>query len=509
MTPARIVLVGSGPTGLAAARVLAEAGLPLLWLEAGEEAPPPVPHTPDRLAAARLGAPGGWRDLLGDDLRGARAADLRSPKLRLAVGDAFTAGFARDTLARSENFAAIGTLAAGGLARIWGAFCPTWDAAETGGLDLGESYARVAAWMRLAGDPHGPLATWMGGTLASHPPLPLSPLFGPVWRRTCRQSVPGFVMDRALLAVNPAACDGCGACLWGCRSGAVWDGGAERARLCALPNVEWRPGTVVERLEAVPAGTRLLCRDATGHRFAVDSTRVVLAAGALASTKLVLDRLQRWERPVRLLTAPALSFAALAPARLGAPLPRSVHGLAQLCFRQDLPDGYAFGMLYDAAALPAPDLAQALPLSRAGAVAATRLLMPALAVGFLYLPGRFSDNRLSVELHDGLPRLAIAGGVTIDHAAAVRAAVRGVARGLRPSGLWLLPGSVRPSPPGAECHYGGTLAEFAADGQVAPGLFVVDASVLPGMAARHHTFTAMANADRLARRIAGIIPPAE
>lgn len=501
-----IVVVGAGPTGLTVVRALAEAALPVLWLEAGEEPPAPPRHTPDRLAGARLGAPGAWKTLLRSDLGAATPADLRSPKLRLAAPPGFTDGFEHENLARTDNFAAIGALTAGGLANLWGAFAPAWDATALNGLDLRGSYARVAKWMGLAGENDGPLASWLGEGLCTRRSLPLSPLFTPVWAGAGKRPSPGFALDRPRLAVESERCDGCGACLWGCGAGAVWDGRAERARLAALPNVDYRPATAVERIEAGAENIhRLDCRKADGSRFGVETSMVVLAAGALATPRLALDRLGRLGEEVRIENNPALSFALLAPARLGAPLPQTVTGLAQLCFRQDIDHGEsAFGMLYDAGALPAPDLIQALPFSRAGNRAAIRLLMPAMAVGFLYLPGRCSDNRLRVERIDGMPRLTLRGGTTPDCPEAFRRAARRMGRALRPLGLWLLPGSTRPTPPGAECHYGAALAGIATDGCLTSGLYAADASVLPGLESRHHTFTAMANADCIARKVAAI-----
>jgi choline dehydrogenase-like flavoprotein len=71
----------------------------------------------------------------------------------------------------------------------------------------------------------------------------------------------------------------------------------------------------------------------------------------------------------------------------------------------------------------------------------------------------------------------------------------------------MLPGSLQIYQPGAEVHYGGSLAmgqRTSVNGEVvgAPGLHAVDGAVLPAMPARHPTLTIMANAERIGTELA-------
>jgi choline dehydrogenase-like flavoprotein len=79
-------------------------------------------------------------------------------------------------------------------------------------------------------------------------------------------------------------------------------------------------------------------------------------------------------------------------------------------------------------------------------------------------------------------------------------------------GALAIPGSFTPIGPGEDVRYSGMLPMRAEPGpgevdrfgelHGRPGLHVVDLSVFPSMAAKHHTLTLMANADRIGRAIA-------
>jgi choline dehydrogenase-like flavoprotein len=148
-----------------------------------------------------------------------------------------------------------------------------------------------------------------------------------------------------------------------------------------------------------------------------------------------------------------------------------------------------------------------MPFSRAGALAVTRALLPALIASLIFLPSEFSANKVALRSGaDGRRRLVVSGGVRADAAATARAMLGRTARDLRRLGLVRLPGSTVTYPPGSESHPGGTLpmgGTTSRDGEVqgAPGLFAADGSVLPSLPAKHHTLTVMANADRIGRSV--------
>ena len=109
-------------------------------------------------------------------------------------------------------------------------------------------------------------------------------------------------------------------------------------------------------------------------------------------------------------------------------------------------------------------------------------------------------------------RLQISGGYHDEAAARFHDIRRQLFRTAAGYGAVLLPGSFSRSEPGSDAHYAGTVPmkavpaphECNRDGEVSacPGLYVVDGAALTRLPAKAHTLTIMANADRIARKLA-------
>jgi hypothetical protein len=291
--------------------------------------------------------------------------------------------------------------------------------------------------------------------------------------------------------------------MWGCNRGAIYDAGAEIPALLATGKLGFRERSRVVSLQNQGQTWQIHLADGSS----IEADRVIIAAGVLATTKLVLQAQRRFDEKLRLLSNPAFSFAAFVPRRLGLPLPETGFGLAQLAFQLRVSgdaDTGVYGLLYDADTMSAVDLMTHMPLTRPGAMALVRALLPGLVLGLGYYPGSFSQNTIWL---DPSKTLHIQGGVT-SKLAGIRQKVRSeLKKQLRPLGAFVLPGSMKDYQQGAEVHYAGTLPvgkETLADGQVRdmPGLYVADASTMPKLPAKSHTFTAMANADRIGRLLA-------
>lgn len=523
-----VVIIGSGPAGVSAAWPLVEAGCRVLMLEATTgRVPEPDPERPS-LRELRRDA-GGWRHLLGDDLRGLRMMTEVSPKLRMIPDAAFLERYQRANHLEPDGFAAIGILARGGLSNFWGAVAGAYDAGDLAGWpigpdDLAPAYRAVARRIGISGTEDDDMAAAHGLGLPLQPPLPLSPLAERVLERYHRQRGSlSLRLGRNRSAVLTQPLDGrrdcslSGACMWGCARGAVYSATADLERLRAHSAFTLREGFLVTALSTTGDSYLIEGRDSrSGAPLQLTAPRVVLAAGALPSTRLALQCLGRYDEALPLQNCPALALALAVPAHLGRGLPETGFGMAQLAFEETIGESgdIAHGLLYGAEAMAAPDLSAHMPLTRPGARALLRSLLPALLIGLVYLPGRYSANR--VRLHRGAEpssdRLEITGGVSPEHAAAYQALVARLTRTFRRLGAYLLPGSAKPYPPGAEIHYGaslpmGGITSAAAEIIGRPGLFVADGASLPGLAAKHHTFTVMANAHRLGAGLASRLRP--
>jgi len=509
----RVAIIGSGPAGMSAALPLVEAGIPVLMLEAGnilaEEAPQ------GHIAALRQD-PAYRQVRFGTPPVIPESAVAESPKLSTPKAQRVMAGASARLGLHGDGFTLVAGAAAGGLSSIWGAAVAAFDATDLQGTalspaELAKSYRTVAERVGLTGSDSDDLAAFYGASLPLDGELPGAPAL----RRLAHVPSGGKLhIGRARNAVlgqareARAACNGCGLCLWGCSRGAIYSADMELARLRRHAHFEWRQNLAVESMRRDPEGGWQL-RTGEGTLAA---TQVLLAAGAISTTRLVLELKQLQDRAVRVFSNPVASMAFLAPAQLvarpGSGKPWSF-ALAQAGWMMELPGGdYATGFFYTADTLPVTALAAELPLSRPAALRLSAYLAPALILATLYLSGRHSRHSAALE-RDG--RLKVSGGLADSAGPAFRQAARGLAKALTSAGLYAVPGSLRIAPPGTDVHYAGSLPMGAegplgtgADGALngEPGLYVVDGAALPVLPAKPLTLTIMANADRIGRRLA-------
>lgn len=270
---------------------------------------------------------------------------------------------------------------------------------------------------------------------------------------------------------------------------------------------------MVEKLTRHASGWWIDGQDrGSGDRKRISAAKVVLAAGALASTRLALDAAGLDGASVRIEDSPQIAFAALFPAALGSAIPAKAFGLAQIAFSRSLdskdPADEMLGFLYPAYSMSAAELLPRMPLSIPGGMALLRDMLPGLMIGLAFMPGRYSDSRVRLAPGSaGLARLEIEGGHTPAFPAVLKKAVRQLRWDLLRLGGVMLPGSLQVFDPGAGVHYSGSLAmgrhsDTLGEVAGAPGLHVVDGAVLPTMPARNPTVTIMANADRIGAELA-------
>jgi choline dehydrogenase-like flavoprotein len=518
--PFDILIIGSGPAGVSAAFPLLDAGLRVAMADGGH-VPQVAPPQQDFLSA-RERDPEQWRWMLGRDFHALSLREAVSPKLRAPPLGYVFEGFATANRVRADNFVAVGSLAAGGLSNAWGCGVARVTASEGGfpfpASELDASYEVVARRMGISGACEDDLSAYFGLDAFAEAPLPLDAANARLLARYSRvrqaQHRDGFRMGRSRVAVlsqdraGRSACTLSANCLYGCHRGAMYSAAQDLAALRARPNFTWLPGTVVSHLAPGGPEWRVHATGPDGSAVQLTVPRVVLAAGTLATSALVLRAL-REPRPLRLLSGPTAAFLLWQPALLGTPRTQGF-GLGQLSFTVDLPEaGRAFGSTFATTGLPLAEFARHLPLARRGGMQLLRHLLSSCLVGNVFLPGALSQAEVRLA-DDGT--LIVSGGYS-DEVAPLLAHTRSVlGRAWRRLGAWMLPGSFTAGRPGADIHYAGTLpmARDPAPGQTStegavqglPGVFVVDGACLPALPEKSHTLTLMANADRIGRRLA-------
>ena len=188
-----------------------------------------------------------------------------------------------------------------------------------------------------------------------------------------------------------------------------------------------------------------------------------------ATTRLVLEWQGRYEESLPLVTSPTLGFALLLPERIGKALSTREFSMAHLAFTADAEEDSrgdkAFGSLFPTSGLPASLVIDRLPFTRPASVTFYRYLQPALLLGNVFLPGRYS--RGSVELRrrgEGEAHLVVKSGDSPDLAGRLRYLRGQLSRSFRLLGAFLLPGSMTLVAPGEGLRYAGTFPMRATPG---------------------------------------------
>ena len=504
---ADFIVIGSGPAGVSAALPLVEAGRRVIMLDGGSDR--------DALPSAA------WERMLGAHLESLRPDDGLSPKLRTPEARRLLGAFQRRARIDEEDFLAVGGLGRGGLSRIWGGFVCELDDDDLSGwpitaFDLRPSYDIVVSRIGVSGSDADHMAAFYGGSGALLAPPPLGPTAAAILRRyEAAGPDPDFALGRArnaLLTENRwqrQACDLNFGCLWGCPRGAIYDARHDVALLRQHGHFELRD-TTAHRLDRTAGGWEVVT--AGGDRLR--APRLVVAAGTLGSLHLVAP-LIGFASELRILNSPVMAMPLLVPRRLAGQAPAAGHSLAQLGFRltcSAAPGDYVSGAVYEVAGLPPSSFAARMPLGRRAATEIFRALAPALVVATIYFPGRYSANTVALRPSAHGPRIEVRGGVAPGFDAVARTVRRRLTAIWRRLGARPLPGAALATA-GTDAHLGGVFPMGGAgphgtnawgELNAAPGLHLVDGSVLPTIPSKFTTLTIMANADRIGRYLAEV-----
>lgn len=516
-----VIVVGSGPGGVSAAFPLVEAGLRVLMVDGGKQADARPPEEGFLLARAHDAEQ--WKWMVGKDFHALRDRNAVSPKLRVPSQAYVFDDFARDNRINGEGFIAIGSLANGGLSNAWGCGVAQLSADELAELpfsasEMRASYARVSKRIGISGQNDDDMADYFGQDEFLQPPIlmdePHTRLLHLYEKRRVKLHAHGFKLGRSRLAVlsidtsDRRACNLSGNCLFGCSRGSLYSAVHDLPALRKHANFTELSGILVDNLNRDNDGWMVAGKSVEdGERRSFTADKVVLAAGTLATTRLVLNALNH-RQSISMLSSPTAAFLLWLPGLLGTKrLPG--FGLGQLSFTLSLRDGIsAFGSTFSTTGILMSEFARHIPMRRRYAVDLLKGLLSSCVVGNLFLPGQLTKARVSLK-EDG--SLVVSGTYSENVAPLMNEARKKLSKAYWSIGALLLPGSYTVGLPGGDIHYAGTLpmrdkpvlGETSSLGEVKEmdGVYVVDGACLPSLPAKSHTLTIMANADRIGRAI--------
>ncbi|MDE2489786.1 MAG: GMC family oxidoreductase [Elusimicrobia bacterium] len=514
------LVVGSGPAGVSAASALAARGLKCVVVEPGLEL------EPEKRALAREATRipvEEWDDARRAALAGNVDISAGGVGKKLVFGSDFAYRAAGPLTLERDGADLDVSHARGGLGNVWGAAIGQYRREDLAGWpvrheELAPYYDQVAEFMPVCGEHDGldelfPLP-------ARHGPLPkISPQLDLLYKRLDRRkaalSARGLTWGRARVALE-SGCVECGRCLTGCPFDLIYNPASRLERLRRDGAVDYRPGlwveSVKERTDGVVEVSAVVLKD--GSRTTLKARKLFLAAGAIASTRVLMKSLglsRARLRDSRIFHVPFLNFR-------GAPgFDERPFTLTQGSLEWDEPalsphplhyQIYAYNDFYSTliAKLLGPLAAPARP--------ATRAFLSRFMIfqGYLH-----SDQSGPIELElvsggaDG-DRLRLSSPEAPATEALARKAARAFLKHARAfGGVPLLP-LFRLLGPGRGFHFGGSFPMSASpkDGECDAlgrpkgfrNLHLVDAAAFPTIPAAPITYTIMANAYRIAERAA-------
>ena len=487
------LVIGSGPAGVALASALLARGRQVLMIDGGKRLEPADPALQARLAASE---PGDWSDHDRDVWQHPQFETPPGQVRRFgsdAAVEPWSETFANSTPAIAQR----ASLARGGLSMVWGAAVAPYQASDMAGwpitqADLAPHYRAVAEFLPLAG--------------GSAPDLPGHPGPGPgqqaqtLLERAMGGDLRGGVrLLPARTAVAPG-CKSCGQCLHGCPWALIWNAGHRLDALAEMPGFAYQAGPPVVAITENGDGTQARLADGS----TIEAKRIFVAAGVLQTARLVLGM-----GFVRRLVLRDSQFAFLPMLHLrAAPDLGPLTTLPQLFAEIEQPDISPFlihGQIYGWNEFYARDLTASYGRYLPGGAGLWRALARRMMVAQVFL---HSDHSATINLELGPDdRLIAEATANADFAPRVAKANRVLGRAMRPLGLTALQVATRLGEPGASFHTGASLpmaqaprgAEADLLGRPAglQNIHIVDATVLPAIAASTITLTVMANAHRI------------
>ena len=312
-----------------------------------------------------------------------------------------------------------------------------------------------------------------------------------------------------------------GRCIWGCPVDALYTPSRTLEALRGSSRFEYVPDVYVTHFDADSEGrvTQVVTEPLTGGEgrvFPVET--LVLAAGALATSRIVLQSVYRRTGETRRLPGLMDNRQILVPfvnlgmiGRRFEPKSYQYHQVL-LGLEAERPDTYVHCQITTLKTAMIHPIVQSVPFDLKTALGLFREVHAALGILNVNLHDTRRDrNHVTLNYEGDRPRLALHYEAPESEPARNRKILGRLKRALWKLGCVAPPGMAHTRPMGASVHYAGTLPMTERDepwtvdptgrSRDFPNLIIADGATFPFLPAKNITFTLMANATRIARAL--------
>jgi len=496
-----VIIIGSGVAGINSAWPIVKAGKKVLMLDVGYTKFDQINNLDGKIDS--------------------------SPKVRAPEFSYVFRDFKNFYNLNTSKFSPNGSLAMGGLSNAWSALVSSFtndefDKYPFNRSDIINNYDSVAKRIGISGEKNGDLVDWLGTDYFMQSNLPIHPFIEKILKKYEKKKISiqnlNVKMGRHHQAIlsskhinRPAfshdSMDG-----YKNTNGSVYNSADEIPELKKYQNFKYLNGYFVKDIMEDDKKCNITAqniKDMSLKNF--NSKILILAAGTIGSTKLILKMKKYSNKPLVLKNTPMYPFAIFFPTEFkrNATYKAFTHWhMSYVLQFNDLPERYKiYGHLTPTDGIDEKELINRIPLPSIISKWITKFIWPKMILGTCIFPGFFSKNQIELDTND---LLKITGNTDEKYISYVKKSKKILSKTFRKLGGVFL---TNPLPPilGSDCHYASTLPMTSNPKEMQTNengllygnrnIYIVDGSVLTELPAKSHTFTIMANADRISKHI--------
>lgn len=306
-----IYIIGSGPTGVAAAKALLNRGLKVTMLDAGLTLEKSRHAALDKTSSIPATD---WTPAVLNSFKNGTHASAKGIALKLAYGSDFPYRNGDQFITANPEVGIVPSLAQGGLSNVWGAAMLPYLPEDTTDwpISIRELDPHYRAVLQLTGlaARHDELARKFPLFTESHHELQtgsiIRSLLNDLNSNRDQLAAHDTYFGSSRLAVAPQNqhgfnCAACRMCMYGCPFGLIYNSATTLQSLREDPNFTYHQNVIVKTFREV--GDRVEIKGYyldSREPLEVSASRLFIAAGTLATTRLVLESLEATNAAVTL-----------------------------------------------------------------------------------------------------------------------------------------------------------------------------------------------------------------
>jgi choline dehydrogenase-like flavoprotein len=518
------IIVGSGPAGTSAAYALG--GKKVLVLDVGYK-PIRSPELEENIYRLRQNQPDLFESLIGERFEGLHNISRRTINLKLKSPFMSCVAKNQEELSpvSSLSFNPLMSFAQGGLANAWGAGVYRFNERDLDGFpisteDLEPFYEELTAHIGICGKTDD-LEPYFGNGNGLLPPMRLSKFAADLLERYAanasyfhRRNIYVGYPRLAVLTENHRnrrsyryhAME-----FYNPLDPAVYNPAYTLNELIQGQLIQYKTPYLAIRFKERDEHVEVVARDldrCVEERFSART--LLIAAGTLNTTKLVLQSNDDAQSKLPILDNQISCVPLFRWDRIGAPLEIDQSSLGQLNIIYEGPPRYETlqATLFGSIGPLRSDILFDLPFSLSANLALTKYIAPAMGVLMVFYPGRLAQSNY-IKLNQKRELEVSYHGESLGHVE------KRMLKAFRKIGYFGAASLCKYPPMGSGVHYAGTLPmkdrpekyQTDKDGRLfdTRRVYIADGACFPALPAKNLTFTIMANAMRIAKRIRGTL----